>query len=142
MIEQLIAATALVLATVAIHGIGLMYLSKALKLEEREESHLSIHNFRTLGFTLLIVLALFAIHGLEIWLYAAVYLLSGAMPDFARALYFSTITYGTVGYDDEGLHKTWEMVAAIEGINGIILLGWSTAFFVRVIGRLGRHEND
>ncbi len=46
------------------------------------------------------------------------------------------------GYDDEGLHKTWQMVAAIEGINEIILLGWSTAFFVRVIGRLGRQDGN
>ncbi|MEP7315639.1 MAG: ion channel [Sphingomicrobium sp.] len=142
MIEQLFAATALVLATVAIHGIGLMYLSRAMKLDEREEQHPGIHDLRTLGFTLMLVLALFLIHGIEIWLYAGVYLLAGAMPDFARALYFSTITYGTVGYDDEGLHKTWQMVAAIEGINGIILLGWSTAFFVRVIGRLGRQQTD
>ena len=26
--------------------------------------------------------------------------------------------------------------AAIEGINGVLLLGWSTAFFVTVIARL------
>jgi hypothetical protein len=141
MIGQLAAATALVLATVFIHGFGLMMLSRALKLEEREERHLGVRDFRTLGFTLLIVLALFALHGLEIWLYAAVYYLAGALGDFSRALYFSTITYGTVGYDDEGLHRNFELVAAIEGINGILLMGWSTAFFVKVIGRLG-HRGD
>jgi hypothetical protein len=32
------------------------------------------------------------------------------------------------------------MVVAIEGINGVILLGWSTAFFVMVITRLGRQH--
>ena len=28
--------------------------------------------------------------------------------------------------------------AAIEGINGLLLLGWSTAFFVTIVARLGR----
>ena len=30
------------------------------------------------------------------------------------------------------------MVAAIEGVNGVVLLGWSTAFFVTVVARMGR----
>jgi hypothetical protein len=29
-------------------------------------------------------------------------------------------------------------VSAIEGINGLLLLGWSTAFFVTIVTRLGR----
>ena len=31
-----------------------------------------------------------------------------------------------------------ETRAAIEGINGILLLGWSTAFFVSLMARMGR----
>jgi hypothetical protein len=34
--------------------------------------------------------------------------------------------------------ESWRLVSAIEGINGIILIGWSTAFFVTVIARLRR----
>ena len=32
----------------------------------------------------------------------------------------------------------WRLVSAIEGINGIILIGWSTAFFVTLIARMRR----
>lgn len=32
----------------------------------------------------------------------------------------------------------WRLVSAIEGVNGILLLGWSTAFFVTVVARLRR----
>jgi len=37
-----------------------------------------------------------------------------------------------------GIARTWQLVAAIEGINGIILLGWSTAFFVSIGNRFTR----
>jgi len=60
---------------------------------------------------------------------------SAASPD---ALYFSAMTYGTLGYNDDLLHPAWRLVAAIEGINGLLLIGWSTAFFVTVMGRLIR----
>jgi len=54
-------------------------------------------------------------------------------------LYFSSITYGTIGYSDSAIALEWRLVAAFEGIAGIILLGWSTAFFVRLLGRIGPH---
>ena len=140
MLGQLAIATGMVLATVAIHGGGLLLLGRLLQLEQREErqEHISPLSAQAIAFTFAVVLGLFAIHGVEIWLYAALYALSGALPDLHTAVYFSTITYGTIGYDDEGVARSWQLVAAIEGINGVLLLGWSTAFFVALIARLGR----
>ena len=34
----------------------------------------------------------------------------------------------TIGYGDLTLSKSWGVLRAIEGANGVILLGWSTAF--------------
>ena len=140
MIEQLAIATGMVLATVAIHGGGLVLLNRLLRIEQREErqEHLSPVSVQGMAFTFALVLGLFAIHGVEIWLYAALYHMGGALPDLHTAVYFSTITYGTIGYDDDGLGRAWQLVAAIEGINGVLLLGWSTAFFVALIARMGR----
>lgn len=129
----------MVVITVLIHGIGLFGLSRALRIEAEEEARFQVDlvSPRGLGFTLLIVLSLFALHGIEIWAYGLFYVFVGALPNILEAVYFSTITYGTIGYDDEGLAHGWKMVAAIEGINGIILLGWTTAFFVTVVQRIG-----
>lgn len=129
----------MVVITVLIHGIGLFGLSRALRVEAEDEKRFQIDlvSIRGLGFTLMLVLSLFALHGLEIWAYGFLYLTVGALPNILDSVYFSTITYGTIGYDDEGLAHGWKMVAAIEGINGIILLGWSTAFFVTVVQRIG-----
>lgn len=140
MLGQLAIATAMVLVTVVIHGGGFFLLSRVLRVERRDERamRLSAASPQGIAFTFAIVLGLFAIHGVEIWLYALLYFFAGALPDLHTAVYFSTITYGTVGYDDEGMRRAWQLVAAIEGINGILLLGWSTAFFVSLVGRLGR----
>ncbi len=137
---ELAVGSLLVVLTVVIHGAGLILLARFLRLEERQEhsSHLPPLSVRGAAVTLAIVLGLFALHGAEIWLYAAAFQALGAIADFSTALYFSTITYASIGYDAEPLDPSWRMVAGIEGINGLILLGWSTAFFVTVIGRIRR----
>lgn len=137
MVIQLAIASLMVLLTVAIHGSGLLMLARLLRLERRDErlEHISPTSLQGIAVTFGVVLGLFLLHGIEIWLYAALYLLLGAMPDLQMAVYFSTITYSTIGYDDKGLPLEWSLVAAIEGINGVLLLGWSTAFAVSMVGR-------
>ena len=88
-------------------------------------------------FTLLLVLALFALHGAEIWLYAALYVALGAVGNLETAVYFSTIAYGGIGFTDAYIAQGWRLLGAIEGVNGALLIGWSVAFFVTVVARLG-----
>ena len=95
-----------------------------------------LHRYRFFWVFLLVVFALIFVHFLEIWLFALLYLVLVALPNFPDALYFSTFTYATVGYSDSAMAHEWRMIAALEGIMGVILLGWSTAFFVRILKRL------
>ena len=140
MFTELVLATFMVSLTVAIHGAGLHGLAKLLRLEAREEAHEHINPLSLRGFlaTLLAILRLFALHGVEIWLYAFLYIGLGAVEGLRDAVFFSTITYGAIGYSDEVMAERWRLVSAIEGINGIILIGWSTAFFITVVSRLRR----
>ena len=139
MLAELLISTLMVTYTVIVHAVGLLALSRVLKVELREERALEIDplSFRALAFTIVLVLGLFVIHGIEIWSYAFLYLLLDAVPDLREAVYFSTITYGAIGYDDAPMVEHWRLVSAIEGINGVLLLGWSTAFFVTVVQRIG-----
>ena len=138
MLPELAVATVMVIATVTIHGVGLFSLTQLLRLESWEErqEHISVLSIRGLAATLIVVLGLFALHGLEIWLYAFLFQGLGAVQGLRNAVYFSTITYGAVGYSDAAMAERWRLVSGIEGINGIILIGWSTAFFVTRIGRM------
>ena len=139
MIAELAAATVMVLVTVILHAVGLVLLARLTRYEAREEQKLRIRPLSATGvsLTVAVVIGLFALHALEIWLYAALYLELGAIDTLRHAVYFSTQTYAAIGFGDDLLDPAWQLLAAIEGINGVILLGWSTAFFVTTMRRLG-----
>ena len=46
---------------------------------------------------------------------------------FQEAIYFSLITFTTVGYGDVVIDSEWKIMAGLEAINGIMMVGWSTA---------------
>lgn len=140
MIRELALATLMVTVTVLIHGGGLILLARLLRLETRQEGagHMHPDSLWGLGLLLFAILALIGLHGVEIWIYGFLYLAIGAIGELRDAVYFSTITYGAIGYDDDVMAQEWRLVSAIEGINGIIMIGWSTAFLIRVVGLLRR----
>ncbi|MDE2596757.1 MAG: two pore domain potassium channel family protein [Sphingomonadales bacterium] len=126
---------------VVVHGLGLAGLNKALRTEASVERLERIEPLSPYGliFTLAIVIALIALHGAEIWAFALAYLSLGAVPSLENALYFSTISYSTVGYNDTHIAPDWRLLGAFESILGMILLGWSTSFFFRMLGRIDAH---
>ena len=130
---ELAAATLMVVLTVALHALGLSTLQR--RLEGRiERAHASaVHR---LFLTVLLALCLFVLHGFEIWLYAGLYQRVGAVEGVREAVYLSTSAYGAIGFSDADVAEPWRLLAAIEGINGILLLGWTTAFFVTLMNRL------
>jgi voltage-gated potassium channel len=137
---QLFAATAMVALTMLLHLVGLALLLALLRAHGRRFGE---HQLAPQALViLLVVLGLFALHTFEIWGYAALYAGLRTFKDWEEALYFSTVTYTTIGYGDLTLPKPWRVLGAIEGANGIILLGWSTAFFFSVIQRIRALEAD
>jgi hypothetical protein len=138
---QLAVGAGMLVLCVLVHGIGLFTLSRVLgsDIEKRFENVQPL-SFRGTGFTLIVVASIILIHFIEVWLFAFLYDYLRALPTFQDALYFSTISYSTIGYNDASIAKDWRMIAALEGMLGVILLGWSTAFLVRVLGKL--ESND
>jgi hypothetical protein len=130
---ELLTSTVLVAVTVVIHLVGLDLLMSLAGLHLRRFTTAWLHVDR-LVVPLGIVLGLFAVHGVEIWLYAFAYRLLGALPDLEQALYFSASAYSTAG--ETGLPVGWRVVGALEAVNGMLLIGWSTAFLFQVLNRL------
>ena len=132
MLVQLILASFMVVVTVLVHLTGLAILLRLLRSHSRL--------FSTL--LLAAAIGIFTIHTAEIWSYAALYLVVGAFHDFEVSLYFSTVTYASIGYGDVLLPTSWRILGAIEGATGIIMLGWSTAFLVSLLARLKMFGHD
>lgn len=139
MFLQLILATLMVVALVIIHLTGLALLTHALRSHSRV-----FRALRLMPLTLLLgaTVGIIAIHTVEIWAYAAVYLQLGAFKDFEQALYYSTVTYASIGYGDLLMPHRWRIFGAIEGAAGIIMLGWSTAYLVSLLSQLKMIGHD
>lgn len=141
LLAQFVVSGIMVVVCVMVHGIGLFSLSSLMRSETAIERLRRINPLSPRGaaFTLTIVLAIIALHGLEIWAFALAYLGIGAVQGLEDALYFSTISYSTVGYNDTHISPDWRLLGAFESILGMILLGWSTSFFFRMLGRIDAH---
>lgn len=139
MLTQLMLASLMVLVTVVVHLVGLAILMRVLR-----SHHRLVRPVRIMPLTILLVAAvgIFAIHTIEIWLYAALYVQLGATAGFEESLYFSTVTYASIGYGDVLLPQAWRILGAIEGATGVIMLGWSTAFLVSLLARLNMFRHD
>lgn len=135
MLLPLLVSSFMIILTVVIHMIGLGLLIAIMRARiDRIKPYEAI--WRQMLMILVIVLALFAIHTLQIWLYAMLYLGLGEFHTLEAALYYSTSSFTTVGYGEVVLDEQWRMVGAIESANGFILIGWSTAFLISVISKL------
>src|SRR6202035_1785618 len=122
---QLIIATAMAAMTVVMHLLGLSILiatTNRHSIRLQTERHLVLQTLVLVG----VSFGLFILHSVEIWSYAVLYHWVGAIRSFEDALYFSTATYATIGERDLTLSSGWRVLGAIEGANGVILLGWST----------------
>lgn len=133
--HQLLVSTGLVATTVVIHLIGLDILMSLVRLHLRRFTTAWLHLDRLIV-PLGIVLALFVLHGVEIWFYAIAYWMLGVLPTIEQALYYSISAYSTIGEAGPILPQPWRVVGALEAINGMLLLGWSTAFLYKILDHL------
>jgi Flp pilus assembly protein protease CpaA len=83
-----------------------------------------------------IVVLLFLVTIAESSLWAGTYMIFGTFQTFEEALYFSIVTFTTLGYGDITLDADWRLLASIEASTGIIIFGWSTAILMAVVQRL------
>jgi hypothetical protein len=127
--------TLMISLTVVIHTFGLIGVTHVMSwVTDRIRLH--GHRSRMLAMNT-VVIGVFAVLTAEVWLWAASFTLIGVVDDFETALYFSTITFSTVGYGDVVPHPEWRMLAALEGVNGLLLIGWSTAYLIAAGMRVG-----
>ena len=135
MILNLVVGTIAISLTVLIHTFGLIAVTHTMA---RLVALFRMHGRRSRVIAMItVVMGLFAVMTAEVWLWAGLYCLLGILGDFETALYFSTITFSTVGYGDVVPAHGWRVLAALEGINGFLLIGWSTAYLIAAGTRVG-----
>lgn len=100
-----------------------------------------------------VILSAFVAHATEIALYAfATYALvrwlgAGSLggdhaPSMFMSLYFSAETYTSLGYGDVVPRGPLRMLAGVEALNGLLLIGWSASFTYVAMERFWREASE
>ena len=136
LLENLLLGSLMISATVIIHTSGLIFLTRWMSLVVRW-FRLHRHNFGKTVAMVTTVLGIFFLHTIEVWAWAVTYVFIGVVRDLETAVYFSTVTFSTLGYGDVVPEVSWRVFAGLESVNGFILIGWSTAYLVAASTRHG-----
>jgi hypothetical protein len=83
-----------------------------------------------MGFVALLATVL---HGLEGTLWALAYRLLNALPDDRSAMLYSLSAMTSYGHANLFLKERWQLMGALEALNGTLLFGLTTAFLFAMI---------
>jgi len=83
-----------------------------------------------------IVLWFFVSICVQCWLWAWLLMVCAGIPTLEEALYFTTVTFTTLGYGDVVLDDDWRLLGAFAATNGVIIIGWTTAVVFLAVQKL------
>jgi hypothetical protein len=78
-----------------------------------------------------------------VWIWAAAYFWLGAFPSLEESVYFSLVSYSTLGLGDLVPAEDWRLLAGMEAANGLMNFGLLIALLVEGLRqvRLGQIEH-
>jgi len=125
MLLVFLSACLLALLTLVAHATGIaVSLRKFARLHHLPDRPTPIAQMllRMIWWLVLLHLAEIAMWGLFYWW-------RGLVPEAETAFYFSGVTYTSIGYGDVVLAKPWRLLAPLEGLMGVLMVGFSTGYF-------------
>jgi hypothetical protein len=123
----------LIVLNVVIHAYVLGLLNKMITSKRSSELRsweFSAASIFVVGGT---VLSVTILHGFEGAIWAVAYRLLGALPDNKSAMLYSLNAITTYGHENLHLEASWQVMGALEALNGCIMFGLTTAFLFTVM---------
>jgi hypothetical protein len=122
----------LIVLTIAIHVMGVVLIALAgMKVRARLAAR-SLGLWHAIPIVVGVIgvvgLLLATLHGLEAAIWAVVYLWLGALDTPLQAMLFSVDSMATRGASGLVLRQHWQMMGALEAVDGMLLFGISTAY--------------
>lgn len=141
MLVQIAIGSVLMMVTTFVHAGGTVAALELLKKTHARSWGLSSRLGR-MSLIAALVFFMFLVALLEVSIWAAVFLMVGAISHLEPALYFSTVTFATLGYGDITLNESWRLLGSFEAANGVILFGWTTALIFTFVQRVAAHDQQ
>jgi hypothetical protein len=136
MVDSILVGGATSLVNLIIHAVLLAGVSRTVRRLSVSDRAVP----EVLQYTLVIVATgtlLVAGHFLEVVVWAHAYDIVGAAPPGTDLVYFAFGNYTTLGYGDVLPLPQWHMLGPMTALNGIMLIGWSTALIIEILRRSG-----
>jgi len=136
-VRLVLLAVALLATCVIVQSLGMLvlirWLSRVRRVLESRSTYLRV------ALLLRLFVGIVLLHLVQVGLWAVVFWRAQELPNVETALYFSLATYTTIGFGDVVVGPGWRVLAGIEGLTGMLLVGWSTAFMFAVVNRMYEH---
>jgi hypothetical protein len=139
MLFNLALGIALMIGTVVVHSGAMVLIMKRGRDQARSNPPTTM--WYKIGRVSSSVLIVFFATLIEAAIWAVTYIALQAVDTFEAALYFSMVTFTTLGYGDVTLDDSWRLLSSIQAANGVIMFGWTTALVTAVLQRLYRSDN-
>ena len=138
MLKLVLIGSLLVAVTVLVHSLGTAFWVRHL-MRRFASIEGPWRAGRIVGALVTTAVVILTLHIVEVAIWAVVYLRAlpaGAEWTFEQAVYFSLVTFTTLGYGEITLGPDLRLLSGIEALNGIVLVGWSTAFLFALLQRI------
>jgi voltage-gated potassium channel len=122
--RQLLVGAALMLVTGIFQTFGVVVLQEFME-GVRDRASGKMTRSRMVGVLSGVMIYLFALHLLEMGIWAALYRRLAETPSFASALYESALAFTTM--DVAKLPHHWRFLSPAEGVTGLLMFAWSTS---------------
>jgi hypothetical protein len=137
MLVQLLVAGAASLANIAIHSLWTVFLDHAVRRFWARRRHPHFLRDRVVLMMASVAILMVA-HVAEVLVWAATYATVGSTPAGASHVYLAFVNYTTLGYGDIVPLTRWQLLGPLTALNGILLIGWSTAVMFDIVRTTGR----
>jgi hypothetical protein len=127
-------AVAVTFCTVVINALAMMPMIYFVRYELRL-GRAGVWFWRDVALVAGATLVALAAHLVAIATWALVFSLCGEFSQLAEAVYHSGLNYTTLG-DSAVISPSWRLLAPLEGANGMLMFGVSTAMLFAIIQRL------
>ena len=133
--SPLLVGFAATLSSILIHG---LIVGTIITIVRRDLSRGLVGPRFSVNLMLVTGATLFALAGhlVEIAVWATVFITCGEFSHFSDAFYHSAVNYSSLGYGDLIMSARWRLLGPLEALDGMLMLGVSTAVIFAVIQRL------
>ena len=126
----------LIVLNVVIHVIGLGVINESVvRVLSGAIPHRRFMPTFATGMGAVVLLAT-ALHGIEAATWATAYRLLGALPNVKSAMLYSISAMTSYGHANRFLEEQWQLMGALEALNGMLLFGLTTAFLFAMIQKV------